>query len=202
MTIRKGEPWGVLQPVPSDLTVVADDRALGEHLSRLRAAGSDLGVVGVRGGDLARTLGGGTPGRLVHDGVRATVDLLRVCVDGEHRWAAAHVVCGQWWFGEAAIFMNAQFRGSLDLAPRSHPNDGRVDLLHMQPSMTLQQRWQAHRRARSGTHVPHPHLTSASRASFHLDFVRPLWVYLDGARWKRTRMIEVDVESDAYHLFA
>lgn len=202
MTIRKGDAWGELRSLPPDLTVVADDRALGAHLSAARAAARNLEPVGVRTGDLARTLGGGTPGRLLHDGVCAPVDLLRVHIDGQQRWAAAHVRCGGWWFGEAAYVMNAQYYGPLDLAPRSHPNDGRADLLHIASVMTVRQRWQARRRAHTGTHTPHPHLTTASRSSFRLEFDRSHWVYLDGVRWQRTRTVEIEVESDAYILFA
>lgn len=202
MTIRKGVSWGESRDVPDDLVIVDDDLALGRLIRTTRNAGEHLPQVGVRSGALAKTLGGGTPGRLTTTGTCAPIDILRVTVDGQVNWAVAHVVARRSWWGEVALFMNAQFLGELDLAPRSHPNDGRVDVLVVDPSMTMRDRIEARRRARTGTHLPHPKITSLQRPTHHVQFHKPLDIRLDGEIWLRADHLDIDVEADALTLFA
>ena len=58
--------------------------------------------------------------------------------DGEPTWGVAHVVARrQWLLDELAFVMNAEFYGPYDVAPRSHPNDGKVDVLRVEASMAL-----------------------------------------------------------------
>lgn len=191
VTIRKGEAWG--DPVVSaaeGLRVATSD---GEAVR-----GGRRDAVGLSGGDMARTMGGGAPGRLNGPHVRATVDLLEVTADGRTFIALAHVVARRsWWRGEVVMAMNAQFLGEYDVAPRSHPNDGRLDLLRVDPSMPLRARLQARTRARTGTHLPHPHITFASTQRWTAEFVRPLNLYVDGTRVARVRELAIVVLPDA-----
>jgi len=191
VTIRKGEAWG--EPV---LTAVAGLRVAP---SDGVAARGDLSVaVGLSGGDMARTMGGGTPDRLDGPHVRATVDLLHVVADGRTFTALAHVVARRWWWrGEVVMAMNAQFLGPYDVAPRSHPNDGRLDLLRVDPSMGLRARLQARTRARTGTHLPHPSMTLISTERWAATFSRPLDVYVDGHRVGRVSDLAIEVLPDA-----
>ena len=191
MTIRKGEPWGEEVPAaPADLRITYSDRAVSEGpLDR---------PVGLAGGDLARTLGGGAPGRLHTAHVRATVDLLHITTDAGSFDAVAHVVLRRsWWRGDVVLAMNAQFLGPYDVAPRSHPNDGRVDVLRVEPTTPFRARLQARRRARTGTHLPHPQLLFTSTSSWTASFVRPLHVYVDGQRVGRTASVAIHVRPDA-----
>lgn len=92
------------------------------------------------------------------------VDLMRVTVemsDGSHVVlpAVAHVCVGR--FGARAGFrgvVNAGFVDGLNLAPRGHPGDGRVELVTMDAKIPWRQRRMARRRAVTGTHVPHPRI--------------------------------------------
>lgn len=52
--------------------------------------------------------------------------------------------------------MNAQFHGAFDVAPRSHPNDGRFDIVIVESSMSWRQRRLLRHRLVTGTHLPHP----------------------------------------------
>ena len=62
--------------------------------------------------------------------MRVTLD------DAAPTWGVAHVVVRrQWWRGEIVMAMNAQFYGRYDVAPRGHPNDGKVDVVRVDPSM-------------------------------------------------------------------
>jgi YegS C-terminal NAD kinase beta sandwich-like domain len=203
VTIAKGQPWGEALPPPSDLVVFDDDAAAGGFVFDRRSAGEPVPPFGLRSGDLARTVGGGTIGRFDGLVLCAPVDLLRVTADGATRWAVAHVVArGAWWRGEVLLAMNAQFVGVHDVAPRSHPNDGKVDVLRVEPSMTVRARWQARGRSRTGTHLPHPLLTMTSAEQVTVQFGRPLTLWLDGRKWRPASSVTISVEPDALTVFA
>ncbi|MFZ4721195.1 MAG: hypothetical protein ACOYMR_17335 [Ilumatobacteraceae bacterium] len=199
MTIRKGEPWGEPAELPAEgILAPADDRAASRSVELALEHGQPLVPMFMGGGDLARTMGGGTPGRLHHTHVRATVDLLQVHADGVDHSAVAHVVARRsWWRGEVVLAMNAQFLGAYDVAPRSHPNDGRVDVLRVDPRMGLRARLQARRRARTGTHLPHPQLAATSVKEWTGDFDPPLRLHLDGTRVGDVRHLRITVVPDA-----
>jgi hypothetical protein len=197
MTIRRGEPWGESASVPPDLFVAADDATASRFVATALEAGRKVPPFGVSGGDLARTMGGGAPGRFAAAVTRAPVDLLRVEADGRRTVAVAHVVVGSWFRPGLCFAMNAQFVGKLDLAPRSHPNDGRLDTLVVNPSMSLRARVQARRRARSGTHVPHPQLAVSQVAAVTWTFDRARTIRVDGRRWGSARTVCVTVLPDA-----
>ena len=94
--------------------------------------------------------------------------------------------------------MTAQYLGDYDVAPRSHPNDGKTDILRVAATMPLRVRIAARRRARTGTHLPHPQLSLSQTAATTLTFDRPLVVWVDGRRWGTARELQLTVEPDAY----
>jgi hypothetical protein len=198
MTIRKGEQWGTLATPPTDLSIARSDAEL-----RTMALRDDPpSVIGLLGGDVMRTLGGlSDESRLAGAAPipHLPIDAVRVRVDDERETVfVAHLVArASWWRGAIVAFMNAQFRGSWDVAPRSHPNDGKVDIVTVDPSMSLQQRWLARSRVRLGTHVPHPLITVTQRSQFTIDLVRSMPLWVDGERWGSGRHIELSVEPDA-----
>jgi hypothetical protein len=207
MPISRGDDWGHAEPAPADLTIVADDAALHRYVVERRSRGLPLDPVGIERGDLARTMGGGTGNRFPGIVVNATVDILRVEVDGAVTWCTSHVVgrrCDSWWRGEVLFAMNAQFLGGYDLAPRGHPNDGRVELLRVDRRMTWRARQQARRRALTGTHLPHPDIAASTVGTtpHNLTFSRPLDLWLDGVKWRRARSVVLTVEADALVVFA
>jgi len=67
--------------------------------------------------------------------------------------------------------------------------------------MDLRTRLQAARRARSGTHLPHPQISVQQTSSLTLDFERPLALYVDGERWCTSRRCTITVEPDAVVLY-
>jgi diacylglycerol kinase family enzyme len=104
--------------------------------------------------------------------------------------------------GEVVLAMNAEFLGRYDVAPRGHPNDGRVDVLRVDGAMGLRARLQARARARAGTHLPHPRISVSQAASCRIELSRPSVLWLDGVRWRASRTFELTVEPDALPTFA
>ncbi|MGB0111695.1 MAG: hypothetical protein WBP59_00600 [Ilumatobacteraceae bacterium] len=205
MTIGKGEPWGREVPRPDRLVVVADDRALAAALT-----GPDSSdPVAVASGDMLRTLGNPPlDGRATLN--ELPLDVVGVRLDGgaEVIPAVAHVVArspwtrGGWCRGPILLIMNSEFRGRWDVAPRGHPNDGRVEIVRADASLRVRERAQALRRVRSGTHLPHPRISTRSARSGSWSFDTPMVVFVDGRRVGRAGTIEVEVMADAGRLYA
>jgi len=202
VTIRKGEPWGEPAECPADLEVLSGDRQLGEWVARHRRTNEPLPEVGLAAGDLARSCGGGGGGGHP-SAAKVTVDVMRIVLDaGEPIWAVSHVVARRHWLhGEVVFVMNAEYYGDFDVVPRSHPNDGRLDVLRVDPAMSVRARIEARRRARIGAHLPHHHLAAHSLAEVDLEFAGPMTVWVDGVRRGRARRLRVDVEPDALTMY-
>ncbi len=198
MTVRKGEAWGEPGGLPRDAPVFTSDRSLRTYVEQRRRAAEPLGIVGLTGGDLCRTLGGaGTvaPG-VDADRLRLSVDVVSVLLDGRQHWFVAHLVCrGRGWSGPCLAAMNAEFLGAWDLAPRGHPNDGMVDVTA--GSLPLGERLKARRRLPTGSHLPHPSLRTSRVAHLLEEFDKPRPVSLDGEPMGRVRAIALRVEPDA-----
>jgi hypothetical protein len=198
VTIRKGEPWGEPGALPADGVVVHSDAEAREVVAAARRAGAPVPPLGLLGGDLCHTLGGtGDEQRLRSGGaMRLPVDLGSVLIDGRLHWFVAHLVARRsWWTGRVVAVMNAQFIGRWDVAPKSHPDDGRLDVLD--GDLPLGQRWQARSRLVTGTHVPHPGIEERRVSAVQLDFARPTPVHLDGVPMGPATRLSIRVEPDA-----
>ncbi len=191
MTIEKGASWG--RPAGPQIEIgfdAADDAELA-----LAAAATPGLVATVASGDLHRTLGLPADGR--DDRVVYPIDLGFVSIDdGPERPFVAHVVARRpWWLGDAAVVMNAAWVGDLYLGPRAHPNDGRLDVTVGR--LPVRQLPEAASLARSGTHLPHPDLTTVRVAVWEHELDRPRPILVDGDRVGRGRRISVRIEPDA-----
>lgn len=129
------------------------------------------------------------------------VDLLRVTADGREYRAVAHVVAQRsWWRGPVVMVMNTDHLGEWNVAPRGHPNDGKFDVVELEPTMTLRERWQVRQRLPQGTHLPHPRITARmpTEATWHFD--RPLDLRVDGIDCGRVTDLAVELVPDAFEL--
>jgi hypothetical protein len=197
VTIRKGETWGEPGALPPDGVVVRSDAEARAAVTAARRAGEPLPPLGLLGGDLCRAVGGtGDEARLRAGGVVLPVDVGAVLVDGRLHWFVAHLVARRgWWRGRVVAVMNAQHLGRWDVAPRGHPNDGRLDVLD--GDLPLGQRWQARRRLPTGTHVPHPGIEERHVSALQLDLPPGADVWLDGEPIGPARHLSIRVEPDA-----
>ena len=197
MTIEKGEPWGAPGVLPADGLVVRSDGEARAIVERARRAREPIPPLGLLGGDLCRTVGGaGDEARLQStEAVRLPVDLGAVLIDGRLHWFVAHLVARKrWWRGRVYVAMNAEYIGRWDVAPRGHPNDGRLDTFDV--TMSTGDRLKARRRLPTGTHVPHPEIKERRVSAAQVD-VDGLDVWLDGECVGPARSLSIRVEPDA-----
>ena len=209
MVIQRGQSWGSEGIAVDDLVWASSDAELAKHISTGRKD------VAVSGGDMWRTIG--SRSRRVLPGETAMclpIDVMHVeyqTVAGDFltKMAVANVVVrpanvrGGWLRGEISVVANAQFLRKWDVAPRGHPNDGRVELTHVSRAMGLRQRWSARSRLRTGTHLPHPLINAKSVPSFVANFdegsQQVLWI--DQQRIGQVKSVTIEVISDAAFLW-
>lgn len=198
MTIEKGADWGRAVARPDGLRIASSDAELAALLTdgsgRPTAASS---------GDLFKTMGS----RQIGDRTELMafpVDLVEVAIDERASiMAVAHVVAqlptrqGGRWRGPILAVMNAEFIDDYDVAPRGHPNDGRVETFQVAADMSVRQRWELRRRLRSARHLPHPQIATRSVRTATIDFDQPMRVAVDGVATGSGRSITVRVHPDA-----
>ena len=199
MVVERGMAWGTSGPLPPDGVIVHGDAEARAIVERCRRASEDVPPLGLLGGDLCRTLGGrGDDARLrTPEAMRLPVDLGAVLVDGRLHWFVAHLIARRgWWSGRIVAVMNAEYLGRWDVAPRSHPNDGRLDTLDA--DLPFGDRLKARRRLATGSHVPHPGIRERRVDAAQFDFDGPMAIWLDGVRIEGSaRRLSVRVERDA-----
>ena len=193
MTIRKGEPWGVPVRRPPGLVVLGSDAEL--------AAWSGDEPIAPGSGDLHQTLGAPAADR--DEMQLVAVDGLRVVLDGgDPHWAIAHVVARRtWWWGPVVAAMNVGQIGAWQVALRAHPNDGLADVVEVDESMTLRERWAARSRLPAGAHVPHPKISMTRHRSQEWRFDRPVRVWADGVQIGAAWHLAVEVVADHFSVY-
>ena len=193
MPIAKGEPWGEPGALPEDGVVVRSDGEAAAVLRDARRERRPFPALGLLGGDLCRTLGGGRGPEL--QGVRFTVDLGEVLLDGRLHLFVAHLVARNRLWTRAFVAMNAQWLGRWNLGPRAHPNDGLLDTYDVR--LPTGQLLPVRSRLHHGAHLPHPGIKERRTAAMQVELERPLPVRLDGESVGKARIVSVRVQPDA-----
>jgi diacylglycerol kinase family enzyme len=156
------------------------------------------GAYGLGGGDLHRSLGAPSHAATMQ---RLPIDALRVHLDEAEWLAVAHVVVRDgWWRGPLLAVLNCGYVGTWDVAPRAHPNDGRFDVVDVEPGMSIRQRLAARRRLPLGTHVPHPQIAVRTAEREVWTFDEPRTVYVDGVRRGRAARLEIAILADHFSI--
>lgn len=194
MTIAKGRPWGTEVDRPEHVATATSDAELAAFVT----ADPDA-PMGVSGGDVFAALG--RPGGRGPTARRLPMDALRISTDAGSFLAVAHVVLrNRWWPGPLLAIMNVEGIGPWVVAPAGHPNDGRVEVVEVDPAMTLRTRLAVRRRLPTGTHLPHPQIRVRPRSQGTIELERPLACWVDGVRHERVQRVVFSVEADAYAL--
>lgn len=160
MVVRRGQDWGsVGTPHPS--TPVARDDA---HASQLIEQGVREFVLA--SGDLARTVGASPPSancsyrRLPIDLTRITVvdskGLVTHLISLSHCLVRHRLPSGGLLRGPVTVICNSQYVRGRDVAPRGHPNDGKIEVVDFSNALSIRQRLLVLQRMRTGDHLPHP----------------------------------------------
>lgn len=98
------------------------------------------------------------------------------------------------------ILSNSGILRSRDVLPRAHPNDGFVDVLEVDPKISIRQRAIAWSRSATGSHLPHPNL----RVSRSIDFQwsgSPARMIADGVTYKGVVWLRCTVLADAMKMY-
>jgi len=191
--IAKGQPWGEPGALPEGGVIVGSDAEAAAALSAARRNRRPFPALGLLGGDLCRTLGGGRSKEL--QGVRFTVDLGEALLDGRLHLFVAHMVARTRLWTRAFLAMNAQSVGRWNLGPRAHPNDGLLDTYDV--DLALGQLLPVRARLHHGAHLPHPNIKERRTAALQVELEHPLPIRLDGVRTGTAKVISVRLEPDA-----
>lgn len=197
MTIEKGRQWGTPGRLPDDGVVVGSDAEARAVVESARRADRPVPVIGLLGGDLCRTLGGTGDARRLRSPQAMTfpIDIVSVVVDGRPYWFVAHLVARNRLWTRTWVAMNAQWLGTLNLAPRSHPDDAVVDTFDAR--LAPGDLWKVRARAHHGAHLPHPGITERRVSAIDVDLGRSREVRLDGTVVGVGRHLRLRVEPDA-----
>lgn len=215
MTIEKGREWGEVARVPHDVLVAADEARLAQAVAaHVRSGATHPLAVALLRGDLLTALGGAAGQRVAAPGVGEACRLLpcdayEVTISrAKHTTttlAVSSVVVGSAW-RPAWWLASGGFLGSLNVAPDSHPNDGRADALAWSDATAwstsdLRRLLAIRRRMRRGDHLPHPDLEMSRGATVRWQAQgSPRRVVVDGRSHGRADAVAVTVRPDAFCL--
>ena len=198
MTIRKGEEWGRRDTTPESFFVCEDD-----HDAASQPPQSPFAL---RRGDMFIALGQPRLPQHRSDCTIVPVDALTCVIslqngDEEVVRAFSNVSIGSWWRGRHIVVSNSGFLRGLNIAPRSHPNDGEMDIVSLARDMAFKQRFIARRKARTGVHLPHPQLMVKRATSATYVRERPQErLSLDGVAVSQWTSISISIEPDYWEI--
>lgn len=198
MTIRKGAPWGALGRLPANSPCVDTDAAAAAVLYEAVRVGGRPATVGLTGGSIWEMLGGpGVAGRIDTDEAMCfPIDLgIAVADDSIERPFLGSVIARarSWRCGVAVL--NGQVVGPYRLGHRSHPNDGRLDVVSW--ALSWSDLPKVARRARLGAHTPHPGIRESRSVADSFEVSAGFRLHVDGVLGGPTRRLRVSVVPDA-----
>lgn len=194
MTIEKGKPWGSPCSVPAHRIVVESDSELADCAAEV--------PVSLNGGDVWKSLGSPAVPAVGMTGTKVNVDAIVITIDNEGNIrAASSIEIGSWHKrGRYICIANSSFVKEKNIAPRAHPNDGSLDYLEIDETMSWRQRWSASRRARTGTHIPHPQITTKRVKDIQIDRQHSEVLRIDGIQVNEWQSIRVQIDSDHWQV--
>lgn len=204
MPIEKGDSWGKQGALPTGAPVAHSDIEGRSIVESAWKRGEEPPPIGLVSGDLCRTVGGrGDIARLTSpDAQSLPCDAMVVAVDGTEFVAIAHCIIRRHWLrGSVTAVMNAAWIGEWNVAPRSHPGDGRLDVVKALSDFSSMDRLRARSRLPHGGHVPHPRIAQSritTTTPLTVTLERPTPVYVDGDRVAAGSEITVSVLADFF----
>ena len=195
MTIEKGKPWGSSCVVSPSRVVISTDSELAQRTSDE--------LISLNGGDIWRSLGSPQIPEVNTAATRVNIDAIQVVVDHQQlHHASSSVEIGSFLGrGRYLCIANASFVGPRNIAPRAHPNDGSLDYLEIDSSISWRQRLIASRRSLTGTHIPHPDISTRRVRDIEIERARPTEkLRIDGVVLKNWKSIRVHIVPDHWQV--
>ena len=216
MTISKHGLYGTPVSRPSSLHVLQSDLEIAQHY----ISGDTATTCTVTQGSIAQSLGISS-GRIQdpepnQQMTLVNIDLLQIDyrtttslnanANAKSSTTSRIVVAGsiaiqhRTLLSTCLILSNSGLLRSRDVLPRAHPNDGFVDVLEVDPKISIRQRAIAWRRSATGSHLPHP----SFRVSRSIDFQwsgSPAHMIADGVTYKGVVWLQCTVLADAMKLY-
>lgn len=202
MTIRKGEGWGKRIPTPSAVRLVESDADLSKC--------SRTDFVSLTNGDIYQTLGSPRPVQSEDECTLLPIDALQVQVvntDGSDQEfvAASRIEIGSFLslvgHKRFVCVTNGGMVNGRNIAPRAHPNDGRFDIMTFEASMSFRNRLTARKKAATGTHLPHPHISVRQADTFSVKkFGRGERLSIDGKTVREWSEVFVTILPDYWQV--
>jgi diacylglycerol kinase family enzyme len=157
-------------------------------------------------GEVFTTLGEPKVKSVGTEALQLPFDMMSVTISqGEsfqiQRFAVSHVTVGHWLSRHFTVVTNSGRYRSFDIAPRAHPNDGFLDLMEIDPTMSLRQRMMARHRALIGTHIPHPSIRVSRSKSVTLVRQGTPRLYIDGVVMNEWDTVHISVLPDACFVY-
>lgn len=211
--IRPGDTWGV----PASGAVALEGRGSDVELAELARShpGGLVHFVPTASCDLARAIGltAQSPASWelpidaidLGDGFAVNMVVLGTRPDRVRRWTRSrpltvHVDDRLVFDGRATsvLVANGQYLAGRDVVPRGHPGDGRLEVQIY--AVRAGERASMRRRLPTGTHVPHPDITSATGRRSRIRVAAPARAEVDGMGVPARRLWEVEVVPGALRL--
>lgn len=190
VAIERRQDWGTPGRLAPRAPTAIDDASLAQLVVQ------GVPEARVLGGDLARTLGVNDQSLRRPEQMRLPIDVMRIRLDGaDEAIGVAHVIVGRVQTRPSAAIMNAAFVGRRNLAPRAHPGDGQLDVLHFE--LGLVDWFKASRRMPAGTHLPHPGIRARRASETVIELDEPVQVRIDGGAARRAERVECTLWPDA-----
>ncbi len=207
MTIRKNEDWGSTVVRPENLVICETDATASQLATDFYLQQKPMPAIAITRSSLSRALG--KKGSDVNaQNMQATpFDLIEVSFVDASKTEQKVLAMGygllrkSWWRGDIVAAMNTSFIGDWDCAPRSHPNDGKFDLLAVSSEMKSTQRLIASRRLKLGTHLPHPQISMKQLIIFEADCSAKPNLYIDNRRFMSVNQCKFRLLPDALTLY-
>lgn len=208
MTIQKGQDWGRYVARPNNLHLIADDREAGNYLNQHLSGASTPLEIAILESEMARTLGVSGANIKKNEMLRTEFDVVEATFElddskvSERRYFLGHAFIRSKWFrGETVGVLNSSFVGRRDWAPRSHPNDGKFDVVELDESMGIRQRLTAYRLMKSGSHLPHPKIRHRQMVQYSAGCGESSTLYIEGIRIGIVKSCIFNVLPDAVVLY-
>ena len=207
MTIRKHENWGATVARPENLVICETDEAASRLATDFYLQHKAIPAIAITRSNLSRALGTKGADSKSKNMQATPFDLIEVTFVDVSKIEQKVLALGygllrkSWWRGEIIAAMNTSFIGDWDCAPRSHPNDGKFDLLTVNSEMKPSQRLIASRRLKLGTHVPHPQIFVKQLTSFEADCSANPNLYIDNRKFSSVNQCKFRLLPDALTLY-